>query len=76
MSFASLLGDLSNEERDAMERLSNEAERPEFGLVSHTYVAAGAPGAQPVGLYAVQFREGTLFAYVPATPLAHRRPGH
>ena len=70
--FASLLRDLSNEERDAMERLSNEAERPEFGLVSHTYVAAAGPGAQPVGLYAVQFREGTLFAYVPATPLAHR----
>jgi len=58
-----------------MERLSNEAERPEFGLVSHTYVAAAPRARSPSASMPCNFREGTLFAYVPATPLAHRDLG-
>jgi adenylate cyclase len=57
----------------ALERLYNEADRPKFGLVSHTYLSTVEPGAaQRVCLYAVQFREGTLFVYVPGSSQAHR----
>ena len=72
-SFFSLCREVPREQVDALERLYNEADPPEFGLVSHAYVSlAGAGGPQPVCLYAVQFREGTLFVYVPGTARAHR----
>jgi adenylate cyclase len=68
-----LCREMPREQAEVMERLYNEADRPEFGLVSHTYLSTVGPDArQPVCLYAVQFREGTLFVYVPGSPTAHR----
>ena len=49
-----------------MERLYNETEPFEFPLVVRTPVApAGAGPATPLYLYALNFREGILFLYVP-----------
>lgn len=71
-SFCKLCGDVPREQVDTLERLYNETDPPEFGLVSHAYISlAGAEGPQPVCLYAVQFREGTLFVYAPGTAWAH-----
>ena len=50
----------------ALERLYGEAEPFEFPLVVRTPVAAaGAGPAMPLYLYALNFREGILFLYVP-----------
>jgi len=68
-----LCREVPREQVDVMERLYNEADRPEFALVSHTYISTVGPGVQQtVCLYAVQFREGTLFVYVPGSSQAHR----
>jgi class 3 adenylate cyclase len=53
-------------ELSAMERLYNETEPFEFPLVVRTPVTpAGAGPATPLYLYALNFREGILFLYVP-----------
>ncbi|MDP3760453.1 MAG: hypothetical protein Q8R01_08050 [Ramlibacter sp.] len=53
-------------ELPALERLYGEAESFEFPLVVRTPVAAaGAGPAIPLYLYALNFREGILFLYVP-----------
>ena len=53
-------------ELSAMERLYNETEAFEFPLVVRTPIAsAGSGPATPLHLYALNFREGILFLYVP-----------
>lgn len=57
--------DLSAADTTVLERIYHEAARPAPALVCHVTLAAGH-GARAVSLYAVQFREGTLFVYVAA----------
>lgn len=61
------------EQLATLEGLYQQVQEPQFGLVSHVYLALERHGvAQSVCVYAVQFREGTLFVYVPGTERAHR----
>jgi adenylate cyclase len=69
-SVAELCRGLSREEATLLERLFHEARRPEPGLVSQALVGGGASGAQPVRVYAVQFRERILFVHVPGGRLS------
>jgi class 3 adenylate cyclase len=60
----------------AMERLYNETEPFEFPLVVRTPVTpAGAGPAAPLHLYALNFREGILFLYVPSGAGSVDMPG-
>lgn len=52
-----------------LERLYDDAERIDSGVVVQTRLSMGAGLAQAVLLYAVHFREGTLFLYAPAPHL-------
>lgn len=64
--FADLSRGVSPGEVSTMERLYNEVEPFEFPLVVRTPVApAGAATGTPLYLYALNFREGILFLYVP-----------
>jgi class 3 adenylate cyclase/DNA-binding transcriptional MerR regulator len=72
LGLPSLCRDAPRDETGALERLYEQADQPEFGLVSHAYLSLAGRVAQPVCLYAVQFREGTLFVYVPGTARSHR----
>ena len=54
---------LEREQADRLERLYREAPQPRREVVSQ--VSLPASGTPPVRLYAVQFREGILFAHVP-----------
>jgi len=56
---------LSQEEAGVLERLFNEVQRPDPGLVSQALIPGNAAAAQPVRVYAVQFRERILFVHVP-----------
>ena len=55
---------LPMEQRSLLERLAQEAEPPSSSFVSHV---RAAPASAPAGVcvYALQFREGTLFVHVP-----------
>lgn len=65
-SLSDLCRDVPRDEMATMERLYNEAERIESGLVAQTSVSTGRAGAaQPVSVHAVHFREGILFLYGP-----------
>ena len=65
-ALADLSRDVPREERPLLERLYQEVTRLEPALVAQTYIPADpAGGAAPVLLYAVRFREGLLFLYVP-----------
>jgi len=65
-SVAELCRGVSEEEAGTLERLFNEAQRPEPGLVSQILIPGGGAGvAQPVRVYAVQFREQILVVHVP-----------
>jgi class 3 adenylate cyclase len=69
----SLCRQVPPEQVGTLESLYQEVGEPEFGLVSHVYLALAGEGApRPVCLYAVQFREGTLFVYLPGSNGAHR----
>ena len=69
----SLCRDIPREQAMTLQRLYAEADQPAFGLVSHAYLSpAGGSELRAVCLYAVQFREGTLFVYVPGTAQTHR----
>ncbi len=72
-SFSSISHDLAAEDKAALARFHGQAAVPEPGLVSHARVSPGAPGASAVCVYAVQFREGILFAHVPAAASADLR---
>ena len=48
-----------------LERLYNEAKPNQPGLVAQTSISTGSPGSAQVSVYALQFREGILFLYVP-----------
>jgi adenylate cyclase len=66
LGFAELCRGVSEEEAGMLERLFNEAQRPDPGLVSQTLIAGGGgAAAQPVRVYAVQFRERILLVHVP-----------
>ena len=70
-SLADLGRDLQGEQFRALERLFNDAERIDTGLVAQTRVSGGRPGvAPPLSLYAVHFREGILFLYIPGRAAA------
>ena len=56
---------LTGEEASMLEQLFTEAERTDTGLVAQTRISAGLPGSPPLSLYAILFREGILFLYVP-----------
>jgi class 3 adenylate cyclase len=72
-SFFSLSRQVPMEQVDRLETLYDDADEPDFALVSHANLMMAGPGApRPVCLYAVQFREGTLFVYVPGTARARR----
>ncbi len=72
-NLSSLCRDVPPEQAVRLERLYNQADPPEFGLVSHAYLSMSGPGApRAVCLYAVQFHQGTLFVYVPGTAHTHR----
>ena len=60
--------DLPPEDRGTLERLHNEVQTAEPGLVSHAWVSTAR--AQPGCLYAVRFREGILFVHVPGSRAA------
>jgi class 3 adenylate cyclase len=63
-------------ELSTMERLYNETEPFEFPLVVRTPVTpAGAGPAAPLFLYALNFREGILFLYVPGGAGSVDMPG-
>jgi len=65
-SLADLCREVTRDEMLAMERLYGEAEPFEFPMVVRTPVVASRPGpANPLFLYALNFREGVLFIYVP-----------
>jgi len=67
-SLADLCREVSRDQMPAMERLYGEAEPFEFPMVVRTPVAASRPDpASPLFLYALNFREGVLFVYVPGT---------
>lgn len=68
----SLCRDIPREQAMTLQRLYAEADQPAFGLVSHAYLSLGGSELRAVCLYAVQFREGTLFVYVPGTAQTHR----
>ena len=62
---ADLFADLVQEQVSRLERLYREAKSAVAGIVTHTRVPS--TGSVPARLaYAVQFREGVLFAYAPA----------
>ena len=65
LSIPELSRGVSQEEAGLLERLFNEAQRPEPGLVSQALIPGEAGAAQPVRVYAVQFRERILFVHVP-----------
>ncbi|NPC54146.1 adenylate/guanylate cyclase domain-containing protein [Caenimonas soli] len=65
-SLSELCREVSRDDMLVMERLYSEAEPFEFPLVVRTPVIASRPGAaNPLFLYALNFREGILFIYVP-----------
>ena len=72
VSLFSLCRDVPPGQAGPLERLYEEAHHPAFGLVSHAYLSLPGSAPRTVCLYAVQFREGTLFVYVPGTAQAHR----
>jgi adenylate cyclase len=71
VSLSELCRDLAPDAMTTIELLYKEAGRIESGLVSQTWISTSGVGAtQPVSLYAVHFREGTLFLYVPGSGAA------
>lgn len=64
-SFFTLCHDIPREALGVLERLYNEAARPDARLITEIYVAGTAAGDAQVCLYAVQFREGILFVHAP-----------
>ena len=65
-SLTDLCREIPQGEMLAMERLYAEVEPFDFPIVVRTPVATGSPGpAGPLFLYALNFREGVLFIYVP-----------
>lgn len=69
-SLSDLCRGLTGEEASMLGRLFTEAERIDTGLVAQTRISAGRPGSPPLSLYAVLFREGILFLYVPGRAAA------
>jgi adenylate cyclase len=69
LSVAELCRGVSEDDEAGMlERLFNEVHRPDPGLVSQTLIAGGGAGAaQPMRVYAVQFRERILLVHVPGS---------
>jgi adenylate cyclase len=66
LSVAELCSGLSEQEAGMLERLFNEAQGAEPGLVSQAVIPCDGSGeSQPVRVYAVQFRERILFVHVP-----------
>lgn len=66
-----LCRDVPPEQIALLQRLYDEAERIDPGLVVQTRLSPGGAGWAPaVSLYAVDFREGTLFLYAPAPQAA------
>ena len=72
-SFSAVCRGLTAEDQTALARLHGQAPALEPGLVCHVRLSSGAPGAAAVCVYAVQFREGVLFAHVPAAASADLR---
>lgn len=72
-SFSSICQGLTAEDQTALARLHGQAPALEPGLVSHARLSPSAPGAAAVCVYAVQFREGVLFAHVPPAASADLR---
>jgi adenylate cyclase len=65
-SLSDLCREVPRDEMPAMERLYSEAEPFQFPMVVRTPVVASRSGAaNPLFLYALNFREGVLFIYVP-----------
>lgn len=64
-SFFNLCRQVPREALGKLERLYNDAERPDGRLITQTVITGDAPGDDPVCLYAVQFREGILFVHAP-----------
>lgn len=64
-NFLSLCREVPRANLGMLERLYNEAEPPESRLIAQTVIPGKIPGATPICLYAVQFREGILFVYAP-----------
>jgi adenylate cyclase len=65
-SLFNLCREVPQGEMPLMERLYGEVEAFEFPIVVRTPVVANRPGpASPLFLYALNFREGILFIYVP-----------
>ncbi|MDB5872177.1 MAG: hypothetical protein JWQ07_1619 [Ramlibacter sp.] len=70
-SVADLCRGMAPAQAAVVERLYGEAERFEFPLVVRAPVVTGPPGdARLCYLYALNFREGILFVYVPGTAAA------
>ncbi len=64
LSMERLGRDLPPEQRAVFERLGPDTAPPASGFVSHV-VGPGASPPSGVCVYAIQFREGTLFVHVP-----------
>ena len=64
-SFFNLCRNVPRAALGALERLYNEAKPPESRLIAETFMPGDVPGAKPIRLYAVQFREGILFVHAP-----------
>ena len=66
-SLPELCRDLTQDDSSTLERLYQQAERIDSGLVAQARISIGrGAGALAVSLNAVHFREGILFLYAPA----------
>jgi adenylate cyclase len=64
-SLSDVCRELSQEDTSTLRRLYEEVKAPGSGLVSQAVLASGTFGIQPLCVYGVQLRDGTLILYVP-----------
>ena len=68
--FSAVCGELPQQSKGALQHLFDRSQPSEFALVSSTPIPGPIGAAARVRLYAVQFTEGILFAYVPGQETA------
>ena len=73
-SLSDLCRGLTGEQAALLERLYSEAERIDTGLVAQARISGVGPDGAPLSMYAVLFREGILFLYVPGGAAAEEVP--